>query len=832
MKLLRIILALLPATLVAQTATVTKTPGTNAIKEDLVFGSGRTLTIASGGLLDISSATLTLPARLDIPVLTGNALKTLRVNAGATALEWSTAGSADASTNTSTSVDGEVVLFSGTGGKTLKRATGSGLALLSSGVLGTVTLQANLSLSGSTLSLASALASINSVTAASATDFYAQGGSSGAKLTLAQGVSGSATVAIGGTQRLALTTSGASLTGTLSTTGSVTANGTAQTDFSTSAPAGNYRGFIISTSGSPRWYAYAGVGAESGSNAGSDFALSRYSDSGVFLGDAIAIVRSSGATTIGGNTSFIGGQPSTSTTTGTIVISGSGGIGVGGGANLGGELSVTRSTAGDNFFSTKASGDSVSRFTAQASGLLQWGSGSGAVDVSLYRTSAGTLRTSGNYTVDGNVTVIGGAVNNVTITAPASNATLTIANGKTLTASNTLTLTATDGSTLAIGSGGTLGTAAFTASSAYQPVSSNLTAISNIASAGFVALTGSGTSAARVINGTTNQITVTNGDGVSGNVTISIPTNPTLPGNVTAGGNVTANGTGQTNFSAYAPAGQYRGFILGTSGSARWYLYATNGAEAGANAGSDLTLSRYADNGAYIADAITINRATGNTTIGGNTTITGNIASTGTGNNTFAGSLDITRSTAGDTFFTARATGDSVPRFSAQASGLLQWGSGSGAVDVSLYRTSAGTLRTSGNYTIDGNATVSGTITAGSGPTTLTNAAGKVLSDAVLPPSIVTVTSNTTLDSTHRNKWVRVNSATPVTLTYGTSSLLAEDECYIEQQGAGTVTLTTSGTTLNKSTANSTITTRAQYSVIGLKASSTTVATVFGDVTQ
>ena len=53
------------------------------------------------------------------------------------------------------------------------------------------------------------------------------------------------------------------------------------------------------------------------------------------------------------------------------------------------------------------------------------------------------------------------SVNKVAITAPATSATLTVADGKTLTASNTLTLTATDGSTLAIGAGGTLGTAAY-----------------------------------------------------------------------------------------------------------------------------------------------------------------------------------------------------------------------------------------------------------------------------------------------------------------------------------------------------------------------------------
>ena len=72
------------------------------------------------------------------------------------------------------------------------------------------------------------------------------------------------------------------------------------------------------------------------------------------------------------------------------------------------------------------------------------------------------------------------SVNKVAITAPATSATLTIADGKTLTASNTITFTATDGSTLAIGGGGTLGTAAYTASSAYQPIDATLTALAGL----------------------------------------------------------------------------------------------------------------------------------------------------------------------------------------------------------------------------------------------------------------------------------------------------------------------------------------------------------------
>lgn len=57
-------------------------------------------------------------------------------------VDWTTfnsKGSGDASTNTASSVDSEIALFSGTGGKTLKRATQTGLLIGTSGVIGSVT---------------------------------------------------------------------------------------------------------------------------------------------------------------------------------------------------------------------------------------------------------------------------------------------------------------------------------------------------------------------------------------------------------------------------------------------------------------------------------------------------------------------------------------------------------------------------------------------------------------------------------------------------------------------------------------------------------------------
>lgn len=54
---------------------------------------------------------------------------------GTVNVSTSGSGGGDVSSNTATSVDSEVALFSGTGGKTIKRATGTGIATLTSGVL-------------------------------------------------------------------------------------------------------------------------------------------------------------------------------------------------------------------------------------------------------------------------------------------------------------------------------------------------------------------------------------------------------------------------------------------------------------------------------------------------------------------------------------------------------------------------------------------------------------------------------------------------------------------------------------------------------------------------
>lgn len=89
-----------------------------------------------------------------------------------------------------------------------------------------------------------------------------------------------------------------------------------------------------------------------------------------------------------------------------------------------------------------------------------------AGDVSVIANNAGTateiIRATG-AAVTVNKPMTTGTINKVTLTAPATGSTLTIADGKTLTASNSLTFAGTDSSTLNIGTGGVLGTAAFSA---------------------------------------------------------------------------------------------------------------------------------------------------------------------------------------------------------------------------------------------------------------------------------------------------------------------------------------------------------------------------------
>jgi hypothetical protein len=82
--------------------------------------------------------------------------------------------------------------------------------------------------------------------------------------------------------------------GNLWTAGGITAVGSAAIN----GAAGTERQILIQSSGSLRWKLYAGSGAESGSSAGSNFALARFGDGGNLIDAPIAVSRSSGLVTL------------------------------------------------------------------------------------------------------------------------------------------------------------------------------------------------------------------------------------------------------------------------------------------------------------------------------------------------------------------------------------------------------------------------------------------------------------------------------------------------------------------------------------------------------
>lgn len=89
-----------------------------------------------------------------------------------------------------------------------------------------------------------------------------------------------------------------------------------------------------------------------------------------------------------------------------------------GASNSSANIAILTSSATDDVFSTRLTGDTQSRFLIDADGTLNWGAGGASTtDVNLYRSAANTLRTADNLTVDLGLTVTGNATVNGVLTA-------------------------------------------------------------------------------------------------------------------------------------------------------------------------------------------------------------------------------------------------------------------------------------------------------------------------------------------------------------------------------------------------------------------------------
>jgi hypothetical protein len=389
------------------------------------------------------------------------------------------AAGGDVSSNTATSVDGEIALFNGTTGKSIKRATGTGYAKLASGVL---------SAQSTPIPAADVNGgrTINPQTGTTYTFALADGSKAGGfpLVSLANAspitatIDTNANVAFPVGTQIDVSNDGTGVV-TIAPAGGVTVNSSVGLTLS------QYGAGSLVKTATNVWNFYSGV--------------------------------SGGITDLTGDVSATGPDSAVAT---LATVNGNVGSFTYGSFTVNAKGLITAASSGT------APVTSIS--VASANGLAGNSSGGQTPALTLSTTVTGNVCANGTafsacgVTGSGNTVLatsptlvtptLGVAaattINKVAFTAPATGSTLTIADGKTFTSSNTLTLAGTDGSTLNIGTGGTLGTAAYTAASAYEVpltfstgltrstntitvnTSQNIATLSNLTTNGFVKTSG------------------------------------------------------------------------------------------------------------------------------------------------------------------------------------------------------------------------------------------------------------------------------------------------------------------------------------------------------
>jgi hypothetical protein len=109
-------------------------------------------------------------------------------------------------------------------------------------------------------------------------------------------------------------------------------------------------------------------------------------------------------------------------------------------------------------------------------------------------------------------------------------------------------------------------------------------------------------------------------NGISGLFAMN-PAGNTSYVNLTSPGLYASKTGADVNIGISGDATRYRSLTISTAGSLRWSFATSNTAESGSNAGTDLSLYRYDDSGAYLGTVMSISRATGAVTFGSDVSV-------------------------------------------------------------------------------------------------------------------------------------------------------------------------------------------------------------------